>query len=824
MPTHLLKTAWRSFLARKLHTLVNLLGLALGFTCFLCAYVFVHYVENADRHFPNADRIHVVFQKSRIAALALELPAMERSSPRLAEHLRTDLPELEAVARTTATRELVVSTGEDRSFRRVRYAQPSFLDIFELNFLHGSGEEATRHVRSAILTEQAALAMFGTADVIGESIELPEGQSLEIAGVMSAIPEPSHLGIAIYSEAIEVLIVSAVPEDTNRSMSMVEGPGPAMEWLDTSIYTYVLLPRDGRVTIDELNEYLAGLGPRFVDQAVGNVEFDARPVSHVSAEAVNDMFWNDYPISVTGMILLLGAMVLVIAGANFVNLATAAVTARTREAAVRKIAGASRVQIVLQYLIEAFLTAAAAFCLALVVTSLALPAINATTQRNFSIPWSHEFGWFAIGAVVVCGLLVGACPALLLGRVRPTQALTMSEWGTGSRIFRTLLIAAQFAAASFLAIIMLVVQDQNGVLREAGLRSSEDPFIVLQDTPDDVGVDADVLRSALLRSPEILDVTGANSLPWELMVGGTAYSQSPDPAVRPVFTQQRGITFDYFEVFGLNLLAGMSFSSRQQSGLSAASGAYERLGAVILDRAAAEQFGWPNPADAVGQDLHAPLGMDSESHLSMEVIGVVERPAFEVLGWGFDAFAYELRPRRATYPIIRIASDGVAPALAHIDSVWQELVPHSPIRREFVDARFRRMYEMFEMTSQVVVGLAGLGLLVAAMGLFGIAVFVTDRRRREVGIRKALGASTIQVALLFLRDFYRPVILANLLAWPFAFMASMFYLNTFVLRAELGPTHFLASLVLTVLVASVAVASQVAKAATTQPSLVLRNE
>ena len=822
MLIHHLRTTWRSFLTRKLHTLVNVIGLALGFTCFVGAYVFVHYVESADRHFSNADRIHVVFQQSYVELLNFDLGAMPLSSSRLAEQLRIDLPELEAVARLTTTREGLVSTEDNQSFRRVRYAQPSFLDIFELDFLYGSEDVAVGQARSAILTEQAALAMFGTLDARGQTIELPDGESIAIAGVISAIPEPSHLGISIFSEGFEVLIVSAIPEDT-------DGPeatyfGAQTEWLDPTVYSYVLLPEDGRLNVDSLNEYLGGLGPRFVDEAAGRVEFDARPVSRIAAESVNGWFWGDYPISVTGVILLLGAMVLAIAGANFVNLATAAVTARTREVAVRKVVGASRTQIVLQYLLEAILTAAVALLIALVIVEVTIPAVNAATQKTFSIPWSLEFGWLLIGVVILCGLLVGGYPALLLSRIRPTQALRMTGWGAGSRIFRTILITAQFTAASFLAIVMLVVQNQNSMLREAGLRFAEDPYVVIQDTPDDVGVSADVLRTALFRSPEILDVTGANSLPWEMMIGGTAYSRSPDPAVETVFTQQRAVSSEYFEVLGMEIVAGSSFSAQQQAGLDTASSPYERLGSVILDRVAAERFGWPDPADAVGQILFTPTGVDTEAYLPMEVIGVVERPPFEVLGWGFDAFAYELHPRRATYPIIRIAKDGVGPALTHIDSVWRELVPHSPIRRELMEARFRQMYGMFEMANRVFVALAGLGLLVAAMGLFGIAAFVTGRRRREVGIRKALGATGLQIALLFLRDFCKPVVIANVLAWPFALMASVFYLNTFVQRAELTPQPFVASLALTIFVALIAVASQVVTAATTEPARVLRNE
>ena len=822
MLIHYLRTVWRSFRTRKPHTFVNVLGLALGFTCFVSAYVFVHYVHSADQHFPDADRIHVVFQRSYIETLNLDLQAMVLSSSRLAEQLRIDLPEAEAVARLTDTRELVVSTRDDRSFRRIRSAQPSFLDIFEFEYLYGSGEAAAGHVRSAILTEQAALAMFGESDVVGDFIELPDGQPIEIAGVITAIPEPSHLGVSIFSGGFEVLVVSAAPEDTGGPQATYFGE--ATDWLEPTIYTYVMLPQDRRLTVNDLNQYLAVLGTRVVDPADGRIRFDARPVSEIAAESVDGMVLNDYPISVTGVILLLGTLVLAIAGANFVNLATASVTSRTREAAVRKMVGASRTQIVLQYLLEASLVATVSLLLALAVVGLAIPAVNAATLKHFAIPFSYGFGWFLIGVVVVCGLLAGAWPALLLSRIRPTQALTVSGWGSGPSIFKTVLITAQFVAASFLAIVVLVLQNQNAVLREEGLRLAEDPYVILQDTPDDMGVDVEVLRSALPGPPGILDVTGANSLPWEMMIGGAAYSRSPDPAVEAVFTQQRGVAFDYFDVLGLVLLAGAPFTARQEAALDATPDPVKRSRYVVIDRTAAEQFGWPNPNDAVGQVLYSPTGGDSVPYWPVEVMGVVERPPFEALGWGFDAFAYELIPRHATYPIIRTDRDGVGPALSHIDSVWRELVPHSPVRREFVDARFRQLYAMFDMANRVFVALAGLGLLIAAMGLFGIAASVTGRRRREIGIRKSVGANAIQIALLFLRDFFRPVIIANILAWPFAFMASMFHLDMFVLRTEPGPGPFLASLGLTILVASVAVASQVGPAARTQPARVLRNE
>ena len=829
MLIHHLKTAVRAFLARKLHTLVNVFGLALGFSSFLGAYVFVHYGENADQHFPNADRIHVVFQRVHAEHFPLPMLATARSSSRLAERLRVDLPELEAVARLKLSvfmesGAIVVATREGRSFRRVQYTQPPFLDIFRLNYLYGSAETVTEHVRSAILTEQATLAMFGTANAIGESIELPDGQPIEVAGVISAIREPSHLGVSFNTQGFEVLVVSALPEDTaGPSREHLE---EAAHWASQDTYTYVLLPRDGRMTLESLNEYLAELGPRVTEGSDRRVEYDARPVSHIASSYGFPSFPLPRiiaPVSPAELVLLLGLTILAIAGVNFLNLATVTVAARTREMAVRQVVGASRIQVVLQYLLEAMLTAAIAVSLGIVVVELALPAANIVAQKDFSIPWSSEFGWLVVGAVVVCGLVVGIYPAMLLSRIRPTQALRMIAPGTGSRMLRTLLITAQFAAASFLAIMMLVVQKQNSVLQEAGLRFDEDPYVVIENTPNEVGLDAEVLRSELLRSPNILEVTGARPLPWETTDTVTIYSRSPDPAVETVFTQLRSVTFDFFRVLGLELLAGTQFTAQQQTGWDSDPDLSERPRLVVLDQTAAQRFGWPNVADAVGQSLYTPIMGGPELRAPVEIIGVVRRPPFEFRR-ATAGSVYSLSAGNAAYPIVRIDRDGVGPALAHIDAVWSTLAPQAPIRRDFLEARFRQLYRSYEIRNFVFVALAGLGLGVAAMGLFGIAAFVAARRRQEVGIRKTLGATTSQVALSLVRDFCKPVIVANLLAWPLAFVAATSYLDAFSQRAELGPSPFLTSLGLTVLVALVAVASQVVTAARTQPARVLRYE
>ncbi|HVS22466.1 MAG TPA: ABC transporter permease, partial [Gammaproteobacteria bacterium] len=341
MLRHYLTTGWRGLLRDRFHTVVSVLGLALGLVSFVGAYAFADYVSSGDRKFPQSDRILAMFQRTSVEAMDLSLPMMSSTSTLLADALRIDFPELEAIARSHQS-EAVVAVGSERSYRRVRYAEPDFLRIFELPFVAGNAAALT-HSRDAVLTKSAAAALFGGTDALGKIIRVA-GNDVPVSALIGAIPPPSHLGRSIGEEGFEVLIVTRVAQD-------IEGPAdPAQpdsfKWLGfgRDVGTYVLLPADGSLTADAINARLPGLVERRVSAPAAKIAFEVRPIEALTVESADDILLLISHFSMSGLLLLLGGLVLATACLNFVNLAVARAATRAGEIGLRKTLGARRGQ------------------------------------------------------------------------------------------------------------------------------------------------------------------------------------------------------------------------------------------------------------------------------------------------------------------------------------------------------------------------------------------------------------------------------------------------------------------------------------------------
>lgn len=814
MLRHYLTIGWRGLLRDRFHTIVSVAGLALGLVSFVGAYAFADYVSSGDRKFPHSERILAVFQRTSVEAMDLALPMMSNTSTLLAEALRIDFPELEAIARSRQS-ETVVTIGSDRSYRRARYAEPDFLRIFELPFVAGDAAALT-HSRDAVLTVKAAAALFGGTDVIGKIIRV-DGNDVPVSAVIGAIPPPSHLGRSIGDEGFEVLIVTRVPED-------IEGPADpqqpdAFKWLGfgRGVATYVLLPADGRLTADAINARLPGLVERRVNTPAAKIAFEVRPIEALTVESADDILFLIGNFSMSTLQLLLGALVLGTACLNFVNLAVARAATRAGEIGLRKTLGARRGQVVIQHLCESTLVALLAAVLAVAGLELATPVLNRWLE--LALPPPHAAPpqvWLFLGAVTLgVGLAAGAYPALVLAGVKPIAALRAGMVRAGSSVFRTLVIGVQFVLASFLLIAVIVMALQNWSLRKTALGIEEDPIVAISTKPFDSKVDSETFRTRLAASPDIGLVSGAGRRPWELTIGGTGYSRTPDRLDSFQFTQTQDIWYDYFEVMGLEVLAGRTFS---RDFVEPSGGPSH----VIIDRLAAEQFGWTNPADAIGQTIYqTPFGGKASP---TEIAGVVEHAPRMMVGLGARSFVYILNDRDMGYPLIKVSRRNVPAALAYIDSVWKSLAPDTPLKREFADETFAKSYRMFDNTSRAFIVLASFAFVIAVMGLLGMVLFITTRRRREVGVRKVLGATSKRIFGLLLWDFLRPVLVANVIAWPLAFMAARTYLNVFMKPVALTPAPFVASLAVTLAIAAAVVLQRALESARVAPAELTRHE
>ena len=839
MLAHYFTVAYRNLLRNRLHALINVVGLALGLMCFVGAYVFVNYSRSFDTQFENSDRIYTLYNGVNFAENDTEWPPYPYVSSLVSEYIDANFPDVEAIVRAQQPFEGVLSVEGRETWGRVKKVDPDFFEMFEVPLVAGD-PDPLRQPGSAAITVESAQALYGTADVLGRRILIEDTYDLAIAAVVDDVAGPSHLGTSFLEQLdgeFDVMVRydfnPSTPELENFSLNQTEF------WFGWSVLTHVLFPTDGSLTPEAFTERLQALVDNNLSDDFGTITYELRHVSEFVMWSINQMvFGGRTGMSITTVLLILGGLVLLTAALNFVNLATAQAASRAREVGMRKALGAYRGQVARQYLAEVLMTVALALLLAVVFIQLAMPVVNSSLQTLMGIPPPSDWVfWSALGATVAVVVLgAGLYPAAILGRAQPGEALRAARITGGPRVLRTLLVGVQFTVASFLLIAVLVMNAQNQSLREAGLGLSEDPYVIITADIDDAEVDMEVLGDELRARSAIRGFTGTNRFPWAMFGGGDFYRLTPDETSETVTLESRFVSNDYFSTLNVELLAGRVFSRDvgndvwefDEDDLQGFPGSRMRsvpeVNAVI-DRTAALQLGWAEPEAAVGQIFYRDMDEDQPVQ-PVRVVGVVEALPMRVVTWGAPqlGITYFLNPGIAYWPIIRASRTEVATALEQIDAAWDRLAPNYPIKRNFIDENFDRAVSTFENINRLFIGLSVLAFLIASMGLFGMASYLTGRRRREIGIRKSLGAKTREIMRLLVWDFSKPVLIANLVAWPIAFVAAGAYLTLFVDRVALTPVPFVASLVITTGVAWTAVASQVLLAARTKPAEVLRHE
>jgi len=810
-----IRTALRALRDLGLASLMHVLGLAVGLACFMVSYAVLQGLRSGDTQFRNAGRIYAITQELWIGNATKSIPAFPRGAAPVADYLRTDFPRLEAVARALPVGRSVVTTGERNAFLYSAFVDPDLLRIFNFQFVAGEARDALVAGNSAVITQAAAEKLFGSRDVVGRRLSVGSA-NVSITGVIAGVPQPSHMGDTPQSLLrFDVLM--------HLSPSQLESGPP--DWTDTRFMTYALLPANG-LTAAAFREGLQSFSDRHMPRSQGRSRIDAVPVSAIRLSALNALT-ADTGLSITTSLLVLDIIVLGIACFNYAHLATALALHRSREIAMRKIVGAKRWQIALQCLLDAAFVAVLAIGVAVLFTALTIPLVSSTFELDLQqlALTAPGFWLLLIGLEVAVTLLAGAYPAFVLCRLQPVQALQSGSSRSARRYVPTLLVGLQFAATSFLLIMASVVHSENELLRRSISGLTRNSAVVITTRIGDAQMDLETFRTELQRSPYVRSVSAADELPWE-RGGGWHFLAARDVAAasKPIEVSANRIWYDFFDTMGLKVLAGRPFSKQHadETDIGAIVRGREQPLSIVIDRDLAARLGWSNPAEAVDKLIYRPSPAEGIPQLSLRVIGVVENGYPRLTGSGAQTNLYFLMPKLVNYPIIRINPGDVRAAIEHINTTWKNIAPHAPLEIRFMDELFAQAYATFAAMSSVAAGLTAFALLISLMGLFGMAVHVTAERWREIGVRKTLGAKPRQIFRMLLLDFSRPVVLANLIAWPFAWLAMRAYLDMFLLRTPVSPLPFIASLVATLLVAWITIAAQALRAARIPPAMILR--
>jgi putative ABC transport system permease protein len=865
MLRHYLAIALRNLKRAPLTAAINVATLSLGLVAFVAAYAVVTYWRNSDRHFANVDRTYVITASLALRDGSVRTGTMPQTNELYERYLRVEFPELEAIARANVWNQQASVTAAGRGARVAAMAvDPEFLEIFDLPFIAGDPRTALSTPDGVVLTEAAALRLFAARDVLGKTVTL--GGNLvdaTVTGVIGAIPEPSHMGgsrsaslrfdiMAPYDlyERLRVAVNQrSNPSDATRQepgapsastpgaagtgdAPPADAPPPARNenWLGGyCCTTYVMLKRDSRLSGKLLDERLEDFAARRMTPEqlkLASVEVGAVPLAGLmTAQLDSQLLGSTRVVSIATLLFGLGVLVLLVACVNYANLATARAARRAREIGLRKAMGARRTQLVVQHLLEAGVLMATALAVAIGVVMLIGPLVHDAVGIDMRAATARDPGFSVFVGVllIVVTFVGGSYPALVLSRVRPIEALRLGRVRLGPRFASTALVGSQFAAASFLLISVIVMYSQNSALERTALGTTRDQHLVIDNFRPVTGVDTEVLRAELERLPQVEGVTEMGQRPWSDGTNLNLFSRTPEETASPQTAFQNNVGYDFFSTLDIPVLAGRAFD-REHNDMSPqipddAPGPRPTVN-IVIDRVLAEQLGFGSPAEAIDQTIYFPavLGQPPQPY---RVIGVVENHSLYLQGFGATSNAYELRANM-TNVVVRLAAGDVRAGVAGAEAIWRRLAPQAPFQWRFMDEIFNENFARFRQLSDAFVGLAAFAFFISVVGLFGMAVQVAGRRVHEIGVRRSLGARRSQIVRMLLRDFSRPVVIANLAAWPLGYFAAKAYLGIFMQRITLTPLPFVASLAIVVAVAWAAVGGQAWRAARANPASVLR--
>ena len=803
--------AVRSMGRYKLYSAINLAGLAVGIACCLMIGLLIVDELQYDRFHQHADRIF------RLTTwIEINHPkANAHLGPRLVE----DFPEVEQVVRLARLPTKTLTAYLDREFleEKLLYASPGFFDVFSFTLVLGDPITALAPPDAIVISQDMAKRYFGDADPIGKPLRISawsETTTLQVTGVLGDLPRHSHI-------EFQGLVSYAAYSSGERKFS--------------GAYTYLLLDDKAKTQklVDKLRDWLPlQFTPDEAEDSSGSRTVrSARPFrlmpltdihlhSHMEQElgAIRD-------INELYLFGSVGVLILLIACANYMNMATARSANRSREVGLRKVVGANRRQLIRQFLAEAVLITVLAFAAAVMLTEMFLPILNTAVGRTLSITYSGRLFCILSAAALVVGAFAGSYPAFFLSQFGPNSMLKDLSTATHRRAgFRKSLVVFQFAISVGLIGTTAVVMRQLHFTKNKNLGFDRQDVVIL----DTSGIKTTYssmphrfrsIKIELLRNPNILNVSLAFVVPGQDFWTSSEFTLIDVPESKPTRIKTMYIDQNYLETLGINLVAGQNFTSafatRSNDG-------------VIFNESAARVMGIGR---TTGQKVHMNWGDIVKT--TGTIVGIVQDFHIRSLHHKIEPLALRMHLDKAggpgghaTHLVAKLRPGSVPTTLPYLREKWVDLAPSQYFSYTFLDTYFDfdQLYKDETRLIRVFGAFSGLAIFVAFLGLFGLASFTAENRTREIGIRKVLGASVTNVISLVSRDFVVLVIFAIVIAWPVAYLGAEAWLRNFAYRVSVGWWTFPLSGALVLGLALLTVGWQAGRAARANPVDVLRHE
>lgn len=816
MLIHYLGFAIRLLRRSPLYAVLTIGGLAIALASCILIAMFIRHEVGYDAWLPNAERTYRIH-------LTLSSPGREsrdvsRALGPMRDLLASD-SDVEAIGRLAPLGQLALEHDGRVVTESIMTADPQVFDVLDLPVVRGRRELADPS--AALVTEEVARIYFGDADPIGRTLTLLTQPRivLRVDGVLRDIPAQSHLALGIVTR----IDASNHPEWVERLQS----------WRNVVAFTYLRL-RPGADPAQLQQRITALLQERVPDIQAGNTKLSGRDLFRPFLVAVRDLHLNDTTLDAemkprgdaTTLYAIGGVAVLLllIAIGNFLNLATARAGRRAREIAIRKAAGAEPRDIIVQYLGEAVLIALCALVVALMLVELTLPWFEQLAGRALASPHDPALLGVLAGGAIVLGVISGSYPAIVLSRYRPAIVMNQNQasLASGSGRLRAVLVFAQFAAAIGLLLATGVVYRQARFAANADLGFAKHDRLIVTGIYEHVREAIHAWVEQAERVPGVVQIALSSETPADDVSRNTLVEVPGDPehsgSLRATYVDP-----DFFQASAIRPLAGRVFSRDIPTDDSSTSEpAPGREGAMILNAAAVRRLGLGTPAQAIGKDLRAALFNFTAA--PFRVVGVVPDVHFDSV-------------RRAVEPTVFVCDrnwfaratvhfePGTGPAVrAELAALWSRMFPDRPFHAELLETNVDAQYRNERRLAAILTAAALLALAVACLGLYGLSSFMLESRKKEIAIRKVLGASTLDVLRLLARQLARPVALACVIAAPIAYLASERWLAGFAYRISVGPLWTVGTVAVAIAIAAATVAIQSLRSARSLPGAALRGD
>jgi putative ABC transport system permease protein len=790
----------RNFARNKFYTSTNIVGLAVGLAAAILIALFIRNELSFDRYLPGYERTYLLTETLAIGTEPLVWTPMTQSAA--AAQLRLDFPAIEAVARLVPV-EGAVRQGDLEATEKVYWADPNVFDVLPLPALAGDLRSALEQPNGIVLTRRLARKYFHEDTPVGRTLEIDRQHVMQVTAVLEDLPSNTHLDT-------EIIASGRASFSTLTAADAHPERWAGSDWL----YTYVrLLPGKSVESVRSgLEAFLHRHFPSFMYTRPLDVVFLLTPIASVHLAPINHTHKLMKPggdASSISALAIVAMLVLGVAGINFVNLMTARAGRRAIEVGVRKSVGGTRGHLILQFIGEALLQAAIAMLLALALVELLLPTLSAFVGQSLTFDYwrNPPLAGALLAVTLLLGVLAGAYPAFVLSAFSPATVLKSGTVATaGAGRLRQVLVVVQFAILIGLIVSTGVIWRQMDFAQHAGLRLDTDQVLAIATSCKTA------FRDEVLKLPGVRAATCASNDSMNLAQGHMPFRRRDGS-----MALLTGSSVDYglFALYGLRPIAGRVFSRDRPAdtlpddfldrpritdfAAVRANGLF--VGHVVMNETAVRMYGFASAREAVGQTM---IGLGSQP---LEVIGVIPDFAMDAIHKEVAPVVYAVFPPSFRYLIVKLNGRQLPETLQAIDTLWRRVGDAKPIKRFFVEQYVQDLYLDVIRRGRIFAAFSLSAVFIACLGLFALSAFTAERRTKEIGVRKAMGADRVDILRLLVWQFTKPVLWANLLAWPIAAFALQRWLDGFAYHVALEPWVFalatLAALLIAVATVSV---------------------